>query len=579
MNKIKYLLIALIVVFIYSCEKDYFDDPPAPSTYNNVVPEIVDSIDNTTATLLKLNESVAWDTLAWKPAQLYEGQGLVTHYSIQVTDLGGDFSTYMEFENSTTSDTFIIITEGNLNTELLANGYGPVQTYDLQLRIKSFVHNDLDSVFTESLPFTVTTYMDVPISETMYIYGSATTVDWDASEALLMYSDNGVHTGFTYLENNMKFRFLKAQDTLDNTYNSGSLITYSSNVSAAGDNMKNFVFTGTSGWYKIEANYLTSMLTIEEYVFGAETYTYDYDNLYIVGDYDPSVSAWDANNAVAFTKESEGIFTIQATLKDGAAFKFIGQQSWGDLDWGNLGGDGNTGTIGPKGYNGNIQYDGGEKLFEITVNLKQGTYVIEEIKTELYMIGDGVGDWDWGNTDLPMIPVHSHQNLFWKIVWMNASGGFKFAPEKAWGQDFGSDTEVVSEEYNIGTKNVPVPGTAGYYMVVVDLDANKISVTEPDVYLIGNTVGSWDTANPDAKFTVDNTNQVLTLTKDLVADEIRMYAWHSYFTDWWQSEFIILSGNIEFRGTGPDQTRVSVTAGSNTVELDFINGTGSITVN
>lgn len=574
MNKIKYLLIVLIAAFIYSCAEDDFENPPAPANFNNVAQVVVDGVDNDPAVLLKLNESEPWDTLIWTAAQLYEGEGLVTHYTVQIDEQGNNFASAMNFQSSTTSDTSIVITEGTLNSRLIANGYSPVQTYDLELRVKAFVHEQLDSLYSDVIPFTVTTYLDVPIAESMYIYGDATMVGWEASDALLMYSDGGVHTGFTYLENNMKFRFLKQRDESDNTYNSSSLITYSDNVSKANDEMMNFLFTGTSGWYKIEANYLTSELTIAEHTAGAATYTYDYPNLYLVGDYNSTDGVWDAQNAVPFTKDGEGLYSITTALKDGAQFKFIGQQDWGDLEWANLGESGNSGSLGPNGFNGNITFDGGGDSYKITVDLKKGVYSIKS--TQLYMIGDGVGDWSWDNTDLQMIQVNSHSNLYWKIVWMNATGGFKFAPEKAWGNDFGSDSETVSDEYNFGGSNVPVPGTEGYYMVVVDMATSKISVVAPEVYLMGNTVGSWDTANPDAKFTVDNANEVLTITKDLAADEIRMYAWHSYFTDWWQSEFIILDGQIVFRGTGPDQERVNVTAGTHTVELNFKTGEGSI---
>lgn len=204
--------------------------------------------------------------------------------------------------------------------------------------------------------------------------------------------------------------------------------------------------------------------------------------------------------------------------------------------------------------------------------------------TALYMIGDGVGTWDWTTTDLPMIPVNSHPNLFWKIVWMNATGGFKMAPEKAWGNDFGKTGDAVGSVsdaagavYDKGGDNIPVPGNAGYYMVVVDFATGKIAITDPKVYLIGDVIGSWDTANPDGLFTVDNTNSVITITKTLANAEIRMYAWHPWFDQWWQSEFIILGGQIEFRGTGNDQTRVTVPAGTNQVDLNFITSAGSIT--
>ena len=70
--------------------------------------------------------------------------------------------------------------------------------------------------------------------------------------------------------------------------------------------------------------------------------------------------------------------------------------------------------------------------YKVTVDLGAMTYkVVAAYPSALYMIGDGVGGWDWGSVDLPMIPVNSHPNMFWKIVWMEASGGFKFAATKS----------------------------------------------------------------------------------------------------------------------------------------------------
>ena len=218
----------------------------------------------------------------------------------------------------------------------------------------------------------------------------------------------------------------------------------------------------------------------------------------------------------------------------------------------------------------------------------QGTAYGEDIEfttsaypSELYMTGDGVGldteDWNW-NEPLQLIPVHSHPELFWKIVWMKGSGGFKFAPQPAWQNDFGitgaPDAEGV---YAIGTDNVPVPATAGYYMVVVDFANSTVQVTEPLVYGIGDVFGGWTSNQATNLFTVDNTNQVIHFDNFANAGELRMYVSASTLAcDWWQAEFIVLNGKIEYRGTGGDQTRVSVDAGQN-VLLNFKLNSGAIT--
>ena len=199
---------------------------------------------------------------------------------------------------------------------------------------------------------------------------------------------------------------------------------------------------------------------------------------------------------------------------------------------------------------------------------------------ELFLIGDAVGGWDWDEVDLPMIPVHSKPDLFWKIVWIEADGGFKFAPQRAWENDFGYDgNDPVDEIYNFGGDNLPAPGEAGYYMVVVNVETQEISVTAPQVYLIGDTIGSWDTAAEGALFDVDNENELITITRELEAAELRMYAWFDkgWFTDWWQSEFMIFDNEIEFRAAGGDQDRVNLDeAREYTIDLNFRNGEGSI---
>ncbi len=206
---------------------------------------------------------------------------------------------------------------------------------------------------------------------------------------------------------------------------------------------------------------------------------------------------------------------------------------------------------------------------------------LPEYPEALYMIGASVGGWTWATVDLPMIPVHSHPNAFWKIVWIDAAAadpGIKFAPGKEWVGDFGvaDNSNPGVKDYLKGSNNIMPPATSGYYMIWVDLERDSISVAEAEVYLIGDAAGSWDAALPANKFTVDNANEVLTITKDLVAGNLRMNAWHKWHYDWWQHEFNIIGGNIEFRGTGGDQAAVPVAAGTATISLNFKAGTGTI---
>jgi len=510
MNKIKYFLIILVAVFIYSCQED-FDNPPAPPSYNNVGPVVTDGVDDTTAVLLKENEEVAWDTLAWNAAVLYEGQGLITHYAVQIDEQGNNFASLFEIESSTTSETEIVITVGNLNTKLLAKGYGPVQTYDLELRIKARVHDDLDSVYSNIYPFTVTTYKDVPVPETLFLFGDATTVGWGADTSLATYKEEGKYTIFTYLENDKQFRFLETQELEgedDFKYNFNSFAVLPDNVDDAGDDDdNNFKFTGVTGWYKIEADYLTSTLTIAEHTVGSTTYTYDYANLYIVGDYGAD-GVWDADNAVAFTKVSEGLFTIEKQIKDGAMFKFIGQQSWGDLDWGNIGGDGNSGMLGPKeSGSGNITFDGGDKTYEIKVNIKEGTYSLTEIATlpqAIWLVGSING---WNNHGQYLAAMGDNVHVGYQ--YLDDASEIKILVERdSWDGLWGAGAtagEIADGGGNIVASGLPTYTVPGFYEIKFDLFNLTVVLTPVSFGVIGDAQGSWDT---DTDLTYNGTSKM-----------------------------------------------------------------------
>ena len=202
----------------------------------------------------------------------------------------------------------------------------------------------------------------------------------------------------------------------------------------------------------------------------------------------------------------------------------------------------------------------------------------------LYVIGDGIstlsGDdaWSWDMNDYEMIPVHGRPHLFWKIVWLRGSGSLRFSPLKEWGADFGIGSPLDEGVYQTGADDLTVPDEEGYYMITINLNSGQLSVTIPEVYLIGDAVGSWDTQIQEARMIVYNDFEILRLQRFLNAGNIRMYAWHpeGWFTHWYQTEFNVYNGNIEFRGNGPNMDPVPVTSGIFIIELNFRTGSGSV---
>ncbi|MDQ1771946.1 hypothetical protein GQR60_05085 [Labilibaculum sp. A4] len=202
-----------------------------------------------------------------------------------------------------------------------------------------------------------------------------------------------------------------------------------------------------------------------------------------------------------------------------------------------------------------------------------------------YLFGDGVGRVAQNNK-LKFIKVNSEPDDTWTIVWMEATGSFKLCSDENYKGVIGKIGDAVNGEYTLGTvdnrgEDIPVPGTAGYYTVGVDMANNKLLIEPASIYICGPTIGDvWPVSSvvEANKFKLDAENKKMFLTKNLLAGELRLHVTHPYISaaDWWHAEFIFLNGKIAYRADGGDQDRFSINAGEQTIELDFINQTGKI---
>lgn len=201
-----------------------------------------------------------------------------------------------------------------------------------------------------------------------------------------------------------------------------------------------------------------------------------------------------------------------------------------------------------------------------------------------YLFGDGVGRIAQNNK-LRLNKVNSEPNDFWTIVWMEATGTFKLCSDVNYKGVIGRVDNLVDGEYTLGTvdnrgEDIPVPGTAGYYTVGVNLATNKLLIEPANVYICGANVGAWPVSSvvPENRFQLDAANKKMVLTKSLAGGELRLHVTHPYISaaDWWHAEFLFFDGKIAYREDGGDQARVNINGGTQTIELDFINQTGKI---
>lgn len=224
----------------------------------------------------------------------------------------------------------------------------------------------------------------------------------------------------------------------------------------------------------------------------------------------------------------------------------------------------------------------GKYAMSLTYNLAKGNVgnsysytiqLVEELVPEypetMYMIGAEFGNWDWNaETVVEMVRVNSHDGMFWCTRQITADQGFKFCAVREWNGDFAT---LGTSDVTVKDGNLVVAET-GLYTVIVDLAGNKVSVAPAKVFGMGNAFGGWDEGKYPFTINADGTATITTAA----AGDLRMYTEIEGNTgNWWQSEYNVFDGKIEYRGAGNDQAAVAVQAGQ-VVTLNFNAGTGTI---
>ena len=217
------------------------------------------------------------------------------------------------------------------------------------------------------------------------------------------------------------------------------------------------------------------------------------------------------------------------------------------------------------------------KYYKIELNLLEKTYNITAMNDpELFLTGSNYG---WGGTWVPLVPVHSTTDTFWKIIYLHANEEIKFAPQAGWSNDFGSQA-TINDQAGAGITdnggNIKVANAGWYLLVVVNGSAHKVSFLRPEVYLMGSTapVNNWTIDSHNA-FTIPTTDNGEFISPAIAANgELRMCIKLDTY-DWWKTEFMVTTGGrLSYRGKGGDQAHVNVLTGQK-VHINFTNGTGS----
>lgn len=278
-------------------------------------------------------------------------------------------------------------------------------------------------------------------------------------------------------------------------------------------------------------------------------------------------------------KEEKGVTTWTLTEQKLAAngeFKFAYGSAWKITldDQGKVRANTNLGKDCAAGGD-NIKVEkGGEYTITLSYKLAAGdiaksfSYDVTLTKestapTSMYMIGNEFGGWSWDGAVVEMVPVWGAEGCFWTTRYFHAGSdnGFKFCAEKAWNGDFGKD---------FGADNCSVEKD-GLYTVLIDYVNQTMSITDAQIFGMGDCFGSWDEGKYPFTVNEDGTAQITTAA----AGNLRIYTNIGDAGNWWHSEYNIFDGKIVYRGAGGDQDAVAVEA-EKTVILDFNAGTGTI---
>lgn len=174
----------------------------------------------------------------------------------------------------------------------------------------------------------------------------------------------------------------------------------------------------------------------------------------------------------------------------------------------------------------------------------------------------------------------SNDGIYWRILHLEANEGFKIAGA-GWTEpnlDYGKVDEWDAEGVEvIAAGNDWTVANSGMYIAVLSLQDNtvKVSIRPALVYGIGDAFGGWTEGEETNKFTVDNAAKTVVSPALPANGNIRMYADHPWIPAWWQAEFNVFEGVIEYRGAGDDQAAVPGTAGQ-VITLNFDDNTGTI---
>ncbi len=455
-NRSIYFTLFFLAFGFFSCNEE-IDKATLKSI---VTPNEMGALTSTTFVLKFENAETDFEEFTWS-APDFGFQASAT-YILEVDVAGFNFANAIEL--GSTGDLSLTLTEGDLNSALLALGLNPDEAAMVEFRVRSTISNRVDEVYSAAIEVTMTPFATTfpPI----YVIGDAQ--GWDLGKALeLTATGPGTYEGTGDFVMNGIFRFFATPSWDANQwgasyFGAGNLPP---ELADNGDGDSNLKFLAADGFYHISVNLNTKMIVVKEQNFPTK--------LFIIG----GDQGWDLAKALELKHLGNGVFEGIGTFGNGNIWRFFESPDWGAKQWNYntfLDGTIDSKLSGTTEGDANFTFEGETGIYKITVSTVDLTIVMEATsEPTLYIIGDDQG-WDLGAAfQLTWLGGQKYEGT----TDFNNGSIFRFFAAPDWGAkqyNYKTFVDGTIDETNLsgtteGDANFTFIGTSGAFKIEVDL--------------------------------------------------------------------------------------------------------------
>ena len=316
MKKISIILLVFATMLgFYSCQKE------APKVvYNpaNVKAPTLSGITDGSVLTFHKSQSDSVVKITWTPAEY--GFKASVQYFLQIAKAGTNFAEPQSL-GTTEGVNSLNVAVSNFNNKVNTMKANPESTapVDVEMRLVSIINPNVDTVFSQTIGFTLNTYYIPIVYPQLYVPGAYQGWAPDAADSIGSVKSNSKFEGYIYFDQATEFKFTSQRDWNGTNYGDGGSAGTLSTDAGAGN-----LSVAEAGFYKLNVD--TQALT-----WSSLKTTWS-----IIG----SITAggdWSTDDEMTFDPAT-GLWSVTGDFPAGE-FKFRANDAW-DLNYGSLNNDG-----------------------------------------------------------------------------------------------------------------------------------------------------------------------------------------------------------------------------------------------